>query len=109
MKVNPLGVQAYQTLSRQDKPATDRLDSPIKGAGDEKVVIEPQSPVTKSALAVKVPEGNYSKFLSVEERQALDMLFARFSDSGRFGTNYAADSEAANPATSVGRMVDVKV
>ena len=109
MKVNPLGVQAYQALSRQDKPAADPLDSAIKGAGAEKVVIKPQSPVTKSALAVKVPEGNYSKFLSVEERQALDLLFARFSDSARFGTAYAAETEPANQATSLGRVVDVKV
>jgi len=109
MKVNPLGIQAYQHLTRQDKPAADRPDSAIRGAGEEKVVIEPQSPVTKSALAVKVPGGNYSKFLSVEERQALDLLFARFSDSGRFGTAYAAEAESADRTVSLGRVVDVKV
>jgi hypothetical protein len=109
MKVNPLGIQAYQHLTRQEKPAADRPDSAIRGAGEEKVVIEPQSPVTKSVLAVKVPEGNYSKFLSVEERQALDLLFSRFSNSARFGTAYAADTEPANQAANLGRVIDVKV
>lgn len=109
MKVNPLGIQAYQHLTRQDKPAADPLAGAIKGAEAEKVVIKPQSPVSKSALAVKVPEGNYSKFLSVEERQALDLLFSRFSDSARFGTAYAAETEPGNQAASLGRVVDVKV
>lgn len=109
MKVNPLGIQAYQGLARQEKPAADRFDNAIKGAGEEKVVIEPQSPVKKSALAVKVPEGNYSKFLSVEERQALDLVFARFSNTARFGTVYASKTEAAGETVNLGRVVDVKV
>ncbi len=109
MKVNPLGIQAYQHLTRQDKPAADRPDSAIKGAGEEKVVIEPQSPVSKPALAIKVPEGNYSKFLSPEERQALDQLFARFSDTSRFGAAYRAETEPTDQSANLGRMVDVKV
>ena len=109
MKVNPLGIQAYQHLTRQDKPAAERTDGAVKGAGEDKVVIEPQSPVTKSALAVKVPDGNYSKFLSAEERQALDVLFARFSDSARFGTAYAAGTDQADRTANLGRVVDVKV
>jgi hypothetical protein len=109
MKVNPLGIQAYQHLTRQEKPATERPDNATRGIGEEKIVIEPQSPLTKSALAVKMPEGNYSKFLSGEERQALDLLFARFSDSGRFGAAYAAKTEASGQVANLGRMVDVKV
>jgi len=109
MKVNPLGIQAYQHLTRQEKPAAERPENAIKGAGAEKIIIEPQASVAKSALAVKVPEGNYSKFLSVEERQALDLLFAKFSDSGRFGTAYASEAESTDRAVSLGRMVDVKV
>ncbi len=109
MKVNPLGVQAYQQLMRHERPTADRSEPSIKGAGEEKVVIEPQPSVTKSAIAVKAPTGNYSKFLSVEERQALDLLFARFSDSSRFGPAFAAETESSDAGSNLGRVVDVKV
>ena len=108
MKVNPLGIQAYQHLTRQEKPTADRPDNTIGRAGGENVVIEPQPSVTKSALAVKAPAGNYTKFLSAEERQALDLLFARFSDSGRFGPAYAAETDEPD-AAGLGRVVDVRV
>lgn len=109
MKVNPLGVQAYQHLARQEKPTADRSENAITGSGVEKVVIEPQPSVTKSALAVKIPKGNYSKFLSPEERQALDLLFARFSDSSRFGSAYVAETENSDQSANLGRVVDVRV
>jgi hypothetical protein len=109
MKVNPLGIQAYQHLTRQDKPAAERPDSAVTRAGEEKVVIEPQPSVSKSALAVKAPSGDYSKFLAPEERQALDLLFSRFSDSSRFGPGYSTDVDANDNDSGLGRMVDVKV
>jgi hypothetical protein len=109
MKVNPLGIQAYQHLTRQDKPAADRPDSAITRAGEDRVVIEPQPSVTKSALAVKAPSGDYSKFLEPEERQALDLLFARFSDRSRFGPGYTAETNAADQNSGLGRVIDVKV
>ncbi len=109
MKVNPVGIQAYQNLTRQDKPAAERPDSAIARGGEEKVVIEPQPSVIKSALAVKAPSGDYSKFLAPEERQALDLLFSRFSDSSRFGTGYSAEVDGTDSKGGLGRMVDVKV
>jgi hypothetical protein len=109
MKVNPLGIQAYQHLARQEKPTAERSDNTIKGAGEEKVVIEPQPSVSKSALAVKVPSGNYTKFLSPEERQALDLLFARFGDRSRFGPALDSGTDTSQTGSSLGRVVDVKV
>ena len=47
--------------------------------------------------------------MSVEERQALDMLFAKFSDSSRFGTAYANKAEEAESGGTLGRVVDVRV
>ncbi|MEW5796535.1 MAG: hypothetical protein AB1772_09245 [Candidatus Zixiibacteriota bacterium] len=108
MKVNPLGIQAYQNLNRQERQSL-KTDSARAGeALDRPVVIEPQSAITKSTLAIKAPSGSYAKFLSAEERQALDLLFARFGDTGRFGAAYAADAETAD-AAGLGRIVDVKV
>lgn len=109
MKVNPLGVQAYQQLTRQEKPTAERPEAATIKSGDENVVIKPQPAITKSALAVKAPSGNYSKFLSVEERQALDLLFARFSDNSRFGAAPSASAENSQPGANLGRVVDIKV
>ncbi len=108
MKVNPLGIQAYQQVNRSDRPTSDAA-SRTGQTNNQSVVIEPQSTVSKSALAVKAPSGNYAKFLSSEERQALDLLFAKFSDSTRFGSAYAAASEEASGGEQLGRLVDVKV
>ena len=109
MKVNPLGIQAYQHLTRQEKPTADRSDTAIARGGEDKVVIEPQSSVSKSALAVKVPAGDYAKFLSPEERQALDLLFARFSNTARFGHAYSAETEETSSRAGLGQVVDVRV
>jgi len=108
MKVNPLGIQAYQHLTRQDRPTGETTPAKLHRSTEQKVVIEPQAPVTRSALAVKAPAGSYAKFLSAEERQALDLLFARFSDTARFGTAYASEANEAETA-DLGRVVDVRV
>ena len=108
MKVNPLGIQAYQQLG-QDRQSSLATGVKTPRAADQKVIIEPQAPVTRSALAVKAPAGSYAKFLSAEERQALDMLFAKFSDTSRFGTAYANKTEDADSGGTLGRIVDVRV
>ena len=108
MKVNPLGIQAYQQLAHErQSPAAAGVKT--SRAAEQKVVIEPQAPVTRSALAVKAPSGSYAKFLSAEERQALDMLFAKFSDTSRFGAAYANKTEEAESGGTLGRVVDVRV
>ena len=108
MKVNPLGIQAYQQVNRSDRPTSEAAASRTGQTNNQSVVIEPQATVSKSALAVKAPSGSYAKFLSPEERQALDLLFARFSDATRFGSAYAAKSDDGG-GEQIGRLVDVKV
>jgi len=108
MKVNPLGIQAYQKMNRTDRPSSETAASRASLPADQNVVIEPQSGASKSAVAVKAPSGSYAKFLSTEERQALDLLFTKFSDTSRFGSAYAAEiSDTAGE--QLGRTVDVKV
>jgi len=108
MKINPIAIQAYQHLNRQDKPTSLPAD-PASGSSDKKVVIEPQSPANQSALAVRGPSGNYAQYLSSEERQALDTLFDKFRDAGRFGSGYQVDSESGEAESPLGRVFDVKV
>jgi hypothetical protein len=108
MKVNSLGIQAYQQVNRSDRQTSNATNLRTGSTADQSVVIEPQSTVSKSALAVKAPSGSYAKFLSTEERQALDLLFTKYSDATRFGSAYAADAQETSGET-LGRLVDVKV
>jgi len=107
MKINPLGIQAYQQVVQERQAPTTGARTPR--TAEKQVVIEPQGAATRSSLAIKAPTGSYAKFLSAEERQALDMLFARFNDTSRFGTAYAKGTEETESGSTLGRVVDVRV
>ena len=109
MKINPLGVQAYQQLNRQDRPPVPDAQRQSTAATGNPTVVEPQNPSDKSALAVRGPSGSYAQYLSEAEREAIDMLFARFGDNSRFGFSGRAESTAGEPEKTIGRLVDVKV
>ncbi len=106
MKINPVAIQSYQQLNRQDNSSITQAQDK---AADQKVVIEPQTSVQKSAVAVKGPSGDYAKYLSEDERQALDLLFSRFREAGRFGAGYQSDTGGADEEQGIGQMVDIKV
>ena len=109
MKINQVGIQSYQQINRRESQPSPAQDLSARQSAETKVVIEPQEGSSSSKLAVMAPKGSYAEFLSVDERKALDLLFARFKDSSRFGTGYRADAatEARDPL--VGQIIDVKV
>lgn len=106
MKINPLGLQSYQQLTARKQP-------PVRPEGarvaESNLTIAPQESMAQSDLAVKAPEGDYSNFLSPEENSALDMLFRRYADSGRFGTAYNRGADSRENEQPIGRVIDVKV
>ena len=61
------------------------------------------------SLAVKAPEGSYAQYLSDAEKAALDMLFERFADTGRFGSAFTRSSGEAAESRALGKLIDVKV
>jgi hypothetical protein len=73
------------------------------------VAIPPQSETQSSRLAVKVEGGSYTDFLSPEEKNALDLLFSRFSDRARFGQKYNHQTAADEDNGQLGRVIDLKV
>lgn len=106
MKINPLGIQSYQELTRRDNPAAQQQQAATETKqATEKVSIDPGSTVNSSRMAVRAEKGSFDEFLSVEERQALELLFSRFRGHERFVTETADDAGAAN---SVGAWIDVK-
>ena len=101
MKINPLGIQNYQHLTRRDNAAQQAATEAQQQATSPDVTIEPQQSLG-SKLAVKGPAGSYADYLSDSERKAMDLLFARFQESGRF-------SAGSDGLPTLGRLVDVKV
>jgi hypothetical protein len=106
MQVNPIGVQTYQQFNRQENVADKTDDAAVAKAEAKNVTIKPQDEMAPSRLAVKAPRGSYADNLTEAETRALDLLFSRFNEAGRFGPGYA-DDEAAEKA--VGNVIDLKV
>jgi len=106
MKINPLGIQSYQELIRRDNPATQQQQAASEvQQTTERVSFEAGGAANASRMAVRAEKGSFDEFLSVEERQALDLLFSRFRGHERFVTETADDTGSTN---AVGAWIDVK-
>jgi len=108
MKINSVGIQNYQQLNRQDNNRPLATDRHSAADTQDPVLITPQSAQPSSVLAVKAPSGTYADALTPQERQALDLLFARFKESGRFNGVARMDGDASGEP-GVGNIIDVKV
>lgn len=104
MKVNSIGIQSYQQIPKRDDAAAQAAREQEQAAT---VTIEPKSPVSTSSLAIKSKSGNYADSLSNEERRAMELLFSRFKDSGRFGMNGRPETD--NSDAGLGQIVDIKI
>lgn len=101
MKINPVAIQSYQQVDRRDSQAAENAQRKQGEAVKPEVTIEPKEQLS-SKLAVKGPAGTYADYLNKEEQKAMELLFARFQETGRLGQN--AQNEKA-----LGRVIDVKV
>lgn len=109
MKINPVAIQSYQQISQRDRTAArPNIDDQAR-ASESKATITPQESDAGSRIAVKPVSGNYAEFLTVEEKNALDLLFSRFKDSSKFGPGYARDAAAGSDNSLLGGTIDVKV
>lgn len=106
MKINPIGVQSYQEMIRRDQTPA-RTDNKVGNNAAKPVTIAPQEETQRPKLAVRAPKSNYAQQLNPDEQRALDLLFTRFRDSGRFGSGYRAEAAEADEA-SLGHFVDLK-
>jgi len=108
MKINSIGIQNYQQLNRQENNRPETADRHTAPDSPDPVLIQPQSTQPSSPLAVRAPSGTYADALSPQERQALDLLFARFRESGRFAASARGEAEATGEL-GIGTIIDVKV
>ena len=114
MKVNPIGIQSYQQLNRNEKPsgqangAQTQIQDGIVKSDQNQLTIKPAAEES-SRIAVKAARGSYADLLSPQEKQALDLLFSRYRDNSRFGPAYKSSEPSQNETESLGSLVDVKV
>ncbi len=103
MKINSIGIQSYQQLPKRE----DAAIAPQTREQEAPVTIEPKKSQTSSTVAVRAKSGNYAETLTTEERRALELVFSRFKDSGRFNATGRIESEKAE--IGLGQIIDVKV
>ena len=101
MKINPLGIQSYQQITRRENPTPEAARQEDRTTVRDSIAIEPKKE-TGSKLAVSGPSGTYADFLSADEQKAMELLFARFQETGRM-------AQTAGEDKILGRVVDVKV
>lgn len=115
MKINPVAIQTYQQISKQEQrqplPQKDTEPLPKKNSlrTDESVTISPGDQPAGSRLAVKAPSSSYADLLTTSEKQALDLLFSRFRDSERFGPGYRQETAEESVPSRLGQIIDIKV
>lgn len=101
MKINPLGIQSYQTPNA-NRPQIDK--KPSAGTGEPKVVITPQPEGTPSAVSIKASPADFGSLLTEPERKAMEALFARFKENGKNAGAVGSETERG-----LGNFVDIKV
>ena len=106
MKVNPVGINTYQNLTNQEKAAQQTVNA---GALQPEQTATATAEAQTSKLAVKAPSGSYADMLSVEEKQALEVLFQRFKDNDWLGATYQAKAETGAKEETLGRVIDIRV
>ncbi len=128
MNINPLGISAYgkADVTRKNPDAAQRAQEQFaieaqKSAAQENadtrqinkseksssVTIAKRGTETSSSLAVKA-QGEFSQLLSAEEREAIDILFAKYTQNQRSEANYSAKGEQNN-TPRLGGSVDFRV
>jgi len=107
MKINTIVINAYQNLNHQNKMA-DRKEPDAASLPTPANLVE-TTEAQSSRLAIKAPSGSYADLLSVEEKQALEVLFSRFRDNNRFAAVGQAESDTGARENMLGRIIDIKV
>jgi len=105
MKINPVGVETYRQAMGKPQVEYKPMPGNKTGINNAKVRIPGQTDDTGSKLSVKLKPGTFVDMLSSEEKQALELLFAKYSGikQGDYCRNGGTDE------SHLGNIVDVKL
>ncbi len=128
MNINPLGISAYGktdvtrktpdaaqraqeqfALEAQKSATQDNADvkRSAKSEQSNSVTIAKRGSETSSSLAVKA-QSDFTQLLSAEEREAIDLLFAKYTQNERSDVSYSAKGQQNN-TPRLGGSVDFRV
>jgi len=105
MKINPVGVETYRQAMVQRQADNKTVADNKSQVNATPVKIPNDTERTGSALSVKLKEGTFTDMLSVEEKQALEMLFDKYNNIKQ--GDYSSNGETGR--AHLGNLVDVKL
>lgn len=106
MKINPIGISAYQQISRTGntaQPVNSRDSAAVK------LTVQPQNTAGPSKISVKPRFMDARMAMSPSEQNALDNLVKIINEKNASNAGYARNSEVAENPELIGRLIDVKV
>ena len=96
MRINPIGIAAYQQTNLNSRPAASQSKETIgdqtssAGKTEESVVVPSRENVTSSQLATASIPGDMLKLLSPEERETLQNLFKSYAERSQLNNSHPA-------------------
>jgi hypothetical protein len=108
MKINPIGINAYQQIARTGKAAPSAAGNNQLPAASQ-VKIQPQSPQAPSRVSIKPHSANNESIMTVAERNALDSLLKIVNEKSAANAGYARDNRTVENPEAIGNFIDVKV
>ena len=105
MKINPIGVETYRQAMGKPQVENKAVAENKTRINETRVKIPGQVEKTGSKLAVKLHPGSFVDMLSTEEKQALELLFAKYNNVKQGDYSPGGDTGQAH----LGNLVDVKL
>lgn len=107
MNINAVGINAYRQLDTDNQTARRQNAEQTTNSttAREQVEITGQAAKTGSALGVKINRGAFEDILTTQEKEALEMVFAKFRSAAALTSTYERDGH--NDKSPLGTMVDV--
>ena len=105
MKINPVGVETYRQAMGKPQVNNNAVAENKARVNDTRLKIPGQAEKIGSKLSVKLKPGTFIDMLSTEEKQALELLFAKYNNIKQ--GDYRPDGETGQ--AHLGNLVDVKL
>lgn len=106
MKINPVGINAYQQVAHTGKSGHTNN---IHDTAAAKLTVQLQNSSEPSRISVKPRIADAGTAMNLSERNALNNLLKVISEKNASNPAYARDNRVQENSNFVGKLVDVKV
>jgi hypothetical protein len=106
MKINSIGINAYQQVARANKPIQPNANSKLP---ESQFTLEPQVPGGPSRVSLKPRVSDINAAMNSSERLALENLIKIISQKNSAQSLTAGANRQLDNQEAIGRLIDVKV